>query len=156
MKIDIDWLEQQIIKSPLSETQKMQWADTMQTVTVAKGESIVREGEKGGTLYLVRSGSVDIFQQMDAKEQHLGTLGEGALIGEITFLSDEAATASATAKEESVLYRIKRTDFTKLIQPSADMVFSLFTYMLLYQSKMVHQCNEDQVKMMSFMTGAHK
>ncbi|MDQ6999175.1 MAG: cyclic nucleotide-binding domain-containing protein [Mariprofundus sp.] len=156
MKIDIDWLEQQIIKSPLSETQKKQWADTMQTVTVAKGESIVREGEKGGTLYLVRSGLVDIFQQMDAKEQHLGTLSEGALIGEITFLSDEAATASATAKEESVLYRIKRTDFTKLIQPSADMVFSLFTYMLLYQSKMVHRCNEDQVKMMSFMTGAHK
>lgn len=156
MNIDMDWLEQHIIKSPLSEKQKIQWADTMQAVTVTKGESIVREGEKGGTLYLVRSGSVDIFQQMDAKDQHLGTLTEGALIGEITFLSDERATASATAKADSVLYRIKRADFTRLIQPSAEMVFSLFTYMLLYQSKMVHQCNEDQVKMMSFMTGAHK
>jgi len=156
LNIDVDWLEKKIIKSPLTDTQKVQWADTMQAVVVAKGENILREGENGGSLYLIRSGSVEISQQMDAKDQHLGTLAEGALIGEISFLSDEAATASATAKEESVLYRIKRADFTMLMQPSAEMAFSLFTYILLYQSKMLHQCNEDQVKMMSFMTGSHK
>ncbi len=156
MNIDIDWIEQNIIKTEFSDEQKKQWTNAVDAIAVAKGESFVREGEKGGILYLVRSGSVDIFQHMDGQEQHLAGLGEAAMIGEVTFLSGEAATATATAAADTLLYRLKREDFSRLMQTSPETVFSLFTYMLLYQSKMVHQRNEDQVKMMSFMTGSHK
>lgn len=156
MDIEVAWIEKNVIKTALTEEQRSQLQGVVTVAAVAKGETIVREGEKGGVLYLVRSGAVDIFQQIDGQEQLLTGLGEGAMIGEVTFLSGELATATVVASKESVVYMMNRDGFARLMQTSHELVFALFTYMLLYESSMIRKLKADQVKMMSFMSGSHK
>jgi len=156
MIIDLAWVEQNIIKTTLTDDQHEKLQGVVKAVAISKGDTIVKEGEKGGMLYLVRSGSVDIYQELDGKEQRLAGLGEGSMIGEVTFLSGEVATATVVAAEDSVVYTLDRDGFARLMQQSPDLVFALFTYMLLYQSSMIRNIKAEHAKLMSFMSGSHK
>jgi len=154
--IEVAWIEENIIKTKLSDEQHRQLQGVVNAVSIRKGDTIVKEGEKGGVLYLVRSGSVDVFQDLDGQEQRLAGLGEGSMIGEVTFLSGELATATVVGAEDSVVYTMDRAGFARLMQTSHELVFALFTYMLLYQSRMIRGLKADQARLASFMSGSHK
>ena len=156
MGIELAWLEKHVVKSNLNDQQKEALKKVMHVSSFAKDDVLVREGELGGKLYLVRSGSVDVSRDIDGQNQRLINLGEGAVIGEVTFLSGDATTANVTAVEDSVIYTLTRDDFANLMREHPDLVFALFSYMLLYQSNVLRKLNADQVRMMSFMAGAHK
>lgn len=156
MDIEVAWIENNIIKTKLSDEQHQQLEGVVRAVAIKKGDTIVKEGEKGGILYLVRSGCVDIFQDLDGQVQRLAGLSEGSMIGEVTFLSGELATATVVAAEDSIVYTMDRAGFARLMQTSHELVFALFTYMLLYQSSMIRGLKADQIKLMSFMSGSHK
>ena len=156
MDIEVAWIENNIIKTKLSDEQHQQLEGVVRAVAIKKGDTIVKEGEKGGILYLVRSGCVDIFQDLDGQVQRLAGLGEGSMIGEVTFLSGELATATVVAAEDSIVYTMDRAGFARLMQTSHELVFALFTYMLLYQSRMIRGLKADQAKLMTFMSGSHK
>jgi CRP-like cAMP-binding protein len=65
---------------------------------VEGGEAIVREGERGGGLYLVVLGSVEITKKREGQRALLlGTLTEGAYFGEISLLRGTVASATVTA-----------------------------------------------------------
>ncbi|MDX8405424.1 MAG: Crp/Fnr family transcriptional regulator, partial [Mariprofundus sp.] len=130
MEIEVAWIEENFLKTKLSDEQCQQLQGVVNAVAISKGKTIVKEGEKGGVLYFVRSGSVDIFQDLDGQEQRLTGLGEGSMIGEVTFLSGELATATVVAAADSVVYTMDRAGFARLMQHSHEMVFALFTYML--------------------------
>ncbi|MDQ6993134.1 MAG: cyclic nucleotide-binding domain-containing protein [Mariprofundus sp.] len=156
MDIELAWLEENVFKAPLDEKQHQQLRNVFKAVTLTKGDTIVKEGEKGGILYLVRSGSVDVFQNLDGTEQRVAGLREGSMIGEVTFLSGDEATATVVATEECVVYTIDRTGLGELMQTSSELVFVLFTFMLLYQSKLFRTIKAEHVKLMTFMSGSHK
>lgn len=156
MDIDVAWIEKNIIKTELSDAQKQQLTGVLKPVAVSKGDVIVSEGENGGAMYLVYSGSVNVFQNMDGMEHRVAGLGELAMIGEVTFLSGEAATATVVAAEDSVVYAMNREGFSRLMQTSHELVYALFTFMLLYESSVIRKLKEDHVKLMSFMSGSHK
>lgn len=70
-----------------------------------RGELIIKEGDFGLSIYKVIKGRVDIFTEMDGKEVSLTTIGPGAVIGEMIFLSDiiERRSASARAIDDTLL-----------------------------------------------------
>ena len=70
-----------------------------------KGDLVIKQGDYGISIYKIIRGRVIIFNESENKEIHLGTLGPGDLIGEMSFLSDstEARSLSARAVENSVL-----------------------------------------------------
>lgn len=156
MEIDLAWIEKNIIKTELTAEQKQKLTDIVKPVAVSKGDVIVSEGENGGVMYLVRSGSVNVFKDMDGAEHRVAGMGELAMIGEVTFLSGEAATATVVAAEDSVVYAIDRDGFSGLMQTSHELVFALFTFMLLYESSVIRELKEDHIKLMTFMSGSHK
>jgi len=154
--IDTAWIGKNILKTVLTDEQKQKLVGVMKSVTIPKGEAIVKEGEDGGVLYLVRSGSVNVYQDLDGQEQRMSGMGECSMIGEVTFLTGDKATATVIAAEDSVVYAMDRDGFSQLMKTSHELVFALFTYMLLYGSTMIRKLKEDQVKLMSFMSGSHK
>jgi len=70
------------------------------------GEMIIKEGEQSGRLFVVISGTVDVFKNLGQKnESHLTTLGPQTYFGEMALLDDLTRTASVVAKTETkVLY----------------------------------------------------
>ena len=64
------------------------------TVQLAPGDFLFREGEKGDKMYVLLEGEIDIF----LGDFVLETAGPGALLGEMALIDDSPRTANAVAK----------------------------------------------------------
>ncbi len=67
-----------------------------------EGDTILRQGEPGDTMFLVLSGSVNIFHDEDGSETRLAKLGEGACLGEVSVLTGGPRTATVRARSARV------------------------------------------------------
>src|SRR5258705_13347772 len=82
------------------------------TVQLAPGDFLFREGEKGEKMYVLLEGEVDIFLGDFVFE----TAGPGSLLGEMALIDDSPRTANAVAKSPSRLAQIDRRRFHFLVQ----------------------------------------
>jgi CRP-like cAMP-binding protein len=76
-------------------------------VRVEPGESIIREGEAGDRFYLIADGSVEVTSDGEL----LAVRGAGDHLGEIALVLDVPRTATVTAVEPTLLYRLGREVF---------------------------------------------
>lgn len=70
--------------------------------TFRPGHYIFREGEVGDLAYVVCLGKIEIVKNKNGQEVVLGTLGPGAMFGEMALIDDEPRMASARATEGNV------------------------------------------------------
>ena len=82
------------------------------TLQLAPGNFLFREGEKGDKMYVLPEGEIDIFLGDFVFE----TAGPGALLGEMALIDDTPRTANAVAKSPSRLAQIDRRRFHFLVQ----------------------------------------
>lgn len=87
--------------------------DDHNTVDVAPGELIFREGDVGTQMYIIQLGEVDILLQ----DQVFDSLGEGDALGEMALINPGAPrSASAIAKTACRLVTLDQRRFTFLVQ----------------------------------------
>jgi len=82
------------------------------TLQLAPGDFLFREGEKGDKMYVLLEGEVDIFLGDFVFE----TAGPGALLGEMALIDDSPRAASAVAKSACRLAQIDRRVFDFVVQ----------------------------------------
>src|SRR5262249_53195253 len=78
------------------------------------GEAVVREGEKGDSLYVVLSGLLEVHMTFVGEDQDRPRLFAGACIGEIGLLSGSPRTATVVAVVVSELAEITRDLFVRV------------------------------------------
>lgn len=64
----------------------------------SRGDYIFREGERGGDLYIIEKGEVEILRLHAGQEVQLAEMKAGEILGVMTCLNDEPRMASARAK----------------------------------------------------------
>jgi len=77
-------------------------------------EVIIREGEKGQSLFLIMRGVVRVSKKIDGEERDVATLLPGDFFGEMALLHDERRTATCRAATPCSLYELRRSDFEKI------------------------------------------
>jgi glucose-6-phosphate 1-dehydrogenase len=77
------------------------------------GEFIIRKGEIGSEMYVIRRGEVEA---MDETGTLLRTLGEGDFFGEIALLWAQPRTASVRARTPCDLFVLSKADFDRIIK----------------------------------------
>jgi CRP/FNR family transcriptional regulator, cyclic AMP receptor protein len=82
------------------------------TLQLAPGDFLFREGEKGDKMYVVLEGNLDVF----LGDFVLETTGPGSLLGEMALIDDSPRTANVVAKTASKLAQIDRRRFHFLVQ----------------------------------------
>jgi MFS family permease len=92
--------------APLSLAVKERVAASLQPVSVAAGDVVVRAGDEGDRFYIVGDGELDV----DAAGAH-ATVSKADYFGEIALLRDVPRTATVTAAVDSRLYALLRQDF---------------------------------------------
>jgi protease PrsW len=75
--------------------------------TVRAGELIIRQGDAGECMYLIRSGSVEVTK----RKRRLAVLRPGDAFGELALLTTEPRSATVRALEDSQLLALGRDDF---------------------------------------------
>jgi CRP-like cAMP-binding protein len=97
---------------PLPEDQRLALMTRFTGARVPPGEVVIREGEKGGGLYLILLGEVEVTRRgPSGKPTRLATLGEGTYFGEMSLLRGTVASATVTATRPSDLALLPRNDF---------------------------------------------
>src|SRR5512137_2856712 len=69
------------------------------TVTYGPQQVVVREGDPGEALYLIRSGQVRVYTTQNGVDVPLAILGAGACFGEVALLSGRPRTATVETEE---------------------------------------------------------
>jgi CRP-like cAMP-binding protein len=86
-----------------------------------KGQVLVRQGTETEAMYILASGSVDVFTEdsLTGATRPIRSLSRGDCFGEISFLVGKPRTASVKAREVSVALMMKGRDFQILMQRAA-------------------------------------
>jgi CRP/FNR family transcriptional regulator, cyclic AMP receptor protein len=124
MGADPQLLTEVPIFSLLDEQERATLAERVETVTFASGTVLFNRGDPGDSLYVVRSGAVELFFKNDTGERIvLDTVTPGHFFGEISLLDGGARTASAVAIQDVEAVVVDREDLAELIrlQPGAAM-----------------------------------
>lgn len=102
---------------------------TAAPVRVPAGETIVREGERGDSLFLIASGTVRVSTRGEQDEDvPLAVLGPGDFFGEVSLLTGRPRTATVVALTETDLLRFDRTavDGLRRLHPRIETSLSEF------------------------------
>jgi small-conductance mechanosensitive channel/CRP-like cAMP-binding protein len=89
-------------------------AATTNSRLFADGEVIVREGDGGGTMYLVQRGRVVI--SVGADQRRVAATETGGYFGEMSLLTGDTRTATVTADGDCLLLEIAAADFRQYVQ----------------------------------------
>jgi small-conductance mechanosensitive channel/CRP-like cAMP-binding protein len=89
-------------------------------VTVQKfgsGEAIVREGDKGDSLFIIRSGIVEVVAtNSEGNQVHIRDLSRPAFFGEMALMTGEPRTATVRARTDAELLELDHDGFSELFK----------------------------------------
>jgi len=90
-------------------------AEQKETV-FGKGQELFRQGEKGGDLFFIKSGDVEItVRNENGEEAVVGTKSAKQVLGTMSFLECSPRTASAKAKTEVKAVVVNQVQREKLL-----------------------------------------
>jgi CRP/FNR family transcriptional regulator/CRP/FNR family cyclic AMP-dependent transcriptional regulator len=94
--------------------------------TFAPGEVIVRMGEPGSTLYVIRTGRVNVVrEQSSGASVVLATFGPGEFFGELSIFDGERRSATVIAVEETATVTLGRFDVVRVVSHNPQIGLSL-------------------------------
>ncbi|HEV3469545.1 MAG TPA: mechanosensitive ion channel family protein [Pyrinomonadaceae bacterium] len=91
----------------------------------APGETIIRAGDSGSSMFVVHRGSVDVRVDQNGQTKTLKRLREGDFFGEMGLFTGEPRTANVVAAEETEVLEIDHEAMRSLLENNPDLVESL-------------------------------
>ncbi len=82
--------------------------------TIPAGKTIIRQGEKGETLYLIVRGVVRVSRETNGELHDLATLIAGDFFGEMALLHGAPRAATCYAVTPTAVYELRRKDFDEV------------------------------------------
>ena len=111
---DVDLLERVPVLARLPDELLLRVAAEAEGTTVRAGDWVFREGEAADSLFVVRSGRLEVVQE-GPPERVLRVLRRGEVMGELALLRGNGRSASVRAQRDSRLLEIGREQFEALI-----------------------------------------
>jgi CRP-like cAMP-binding protein len=99
----------------LEPTERELLARVLKTQSFASGEQIIRQGDDGTSLYLVRDGEVGVRFAVDGAEREVATLGPGEFFGEMSLMTGEKRRATCAAKGDTSCYVIEHEALRRVL-----------------------------------------
>jgi len=116
--------------------------------TYQPGESVFKRHAPGEGMYIILSGSVEIFlERPDADDKVLATLKEGEFFGEIALLDREERSASARAGIPTVLLVFAQPDLLSLIDQAPILGNKILKNLAKVIGARLRQTNENLAKL---------
>jgi CRP-like cAMP-binding protein len=92
-------------------------AQLADTIDLPAGKTLMREGDHGGEMFVVVTGSVEV----DRGGRRVAQLGPGEAIGEMALLSEGPRNATVTTLEPTTVIAIQHREFHTLMEDSAEL-----------------------------------
>jgi uncharacterized protein YhbP (UPF0306 family) len=93
-------------------------AAKLQTMQVAAGDVIVRQGAPADKFFIIIDGEVEVIREDDGEARKLATLASGQFFGEMAILRDTPRMATVRAVTPTTLFAMERDAFRGLVAQS--------------------------------------
>ncbi len=101
-------------------------ASRLQVQSYEPGTLIVRQGDHGDRLFIVKSGQVDVSYESEGRPRvHLAVLSQMDYFGEIALLRDVQRTASVRSLDTVETYSLLRDDFQEILRRSRELELAM-------------------------------
>jgi CRP/FNR family transcriptional regulator, cyclic AMP receptor protein len=92
------------------------------------GQAVMKAGEEGSSFQIIEKGEVEIWlTDTDGKKVVLDVLGPGKFFGELSMLTGETRSASATSEEEVVTLELDRGEFFDFLRRRPEAAIDVLT-----------------------------
>ena len=159
MSADVAVLQEAPLFALLDESERQTLAEIIDLVRFDKGATIFSFGDVGDTLYIVKSGSVQVFvEDYEGTKIILAENTRGDIFGEISLLDAGPRTATAVATDEAELFALERQDLLDLITKHPHAAMDLLTVVgrrlratdEVLRTHVAKNVNEEAEEMMTF------
>jgi CRP-like cAMP-binding protein len=131
---------------PLADPDLAEIAGDMQRRHLEAGETLVRQGDRGKSLFLLIEGLLDVYVTTDHGEERVGRIGPGECFGEMSLLTGERRAATIRPAVESIVYEVRKKPIRALMerQPAlADQLAKLLAERQLGTELALHEREEE-------------
>src|SRR5678816_1295912 len=113
----VQFLKNVKLFSEMSPDSLAKLASRLKTADFPASEVIVREGAPGVSMYIIKSGLVEIRKKDPATgiDFLVAQLSEGAAVGEMSLLTGKPRSATVTTVQPTVVFTLTRADFRNLL-----------------------------------------
>lgn len=95
-----------------------------------RGKVVFAQGESGDAAYVVETGEVAIFKDIDGETVKLGTIKQGGIFGEMAVIDGSPRMATAIAECHTILVRVPKAVFNQKLTSCDPFVRGLITIFL--------------------------
>jgi len=120
--------------------------ERLTTQTYQPGEVIFHEGDPGKHVYLIVSGSVEIYKTVGDQRQLLNTIGSGEIFGEMGLVSNEPRFATVIAAEDCRLIMVQDKAFHLALVNEKMPIIKPLISQLVERFRTVETQNHDYLK----------
>lgn len=121
----------------LSPEQRREVIDGSQRLTFGPGETVVREGAEGDSLYCLLRGRVDVIKSMpDRRDVIVRQLHSGDVFGEMTLFLNAPRSATVRTVEECLLLRVDRPALRRLLEQNPALLERIATLVSARQAEL--------------------
>lgn len=119
-------LEHVPVLSALSAEIRTQIAERSKLAEYGAGEFIVRQGDQGDSLYIIRTGSCGVYiTKNGGHENKIAAIDSGEFFGEMSLLTGEPITATVRAMADTSVIIIDKENFSKILNDNPAMSIEL-------------------------------
>ena len=95
-----------------------------------KGEVVFHEGNPSGDAYIISLGSIEILETTASGQKVLGILGENEIFGEMGLIDGQPRSATARAREDSVVYGLTPKTFDNMVQENPEALLPILKILI--------------------------
>ena len=135
--------------------------DIAREVKFAEDDVVMKEGDFGDTLYIIRKGTVEVVKCLtmegmgdnddtDMEKNKVFTRldeSQHAVFGEIALLEETKRTATIRAVTDCICYEIRKDDFLRLAEEDNQLGYRILLNLARIVSARLRKADEDTIKL---------
>jgi len=152
-----DFLSQQYLCESLTTREVQTLIEFTELVEFRKNAIIADIGEVGEALYFVVKGEVALIYETDGQSTEIGGIGEGELIGEMSFFDRDPRSVRLLAKSSGTrLLRLTRTMYSRLRVEHPFIAVNLLEHAIINLDHLFRRVSQDMANFSRYIYGPRK
>jgi CRP-like cAMP-binding protein len=94
-------------------------------VRLSEGATVFRQGDPGGSMYVIRTGKVRVLKETHGRQRAVSTLGPGDFFGEMAVVTGRPRSATAEVIEDAELLKVPADKLQDMIADTGEIAIRL-------------------------------
>lgn len=98
-------------------------------VRLSAGTTVFRQGDPGGSMYVIRAGKVRVLKESHGRKRVVTTLGPGEFFGEMAVVTGRPRSATAEVVEEADLLKVPADKLQEMVTDTGEVAIRLIRHL---------------------------